>query len=60
MHFPSVCGNMVPVATVRTYVNIYTATISCDNVWNELILKTYTVMILCISTFHKPNVYAEH
>lgn len=60
MHFPSACGNMIPVATVRTYVNIYMATISCDSMERISNKKTHTVIILCTSTFHKPKINAEY
>ncbi len=50
---------MIPVLTVVTNVNLYMATISCDiSIWNASVIKTHTVMILCIFTFQKLN--AEH
>jgi len=42
MHFPSVCGTMIPVATLKTYVNIYMATISCDSMERISNKNTYS------------------
>lgn len=59
MHFPSVCGNMIPAATVRTYVNIYMATISCDILERISNKNTYSHDIVHLHIY-KPKINAEY